>query len=129
MKLKFLFLLTLCACLVGCATTSQMVKTMDGDVFKQTGGALFSKQKYMHGLEADFYPNNSGAHISVQGEGDQDSTDALKTINLLIGAMLQMQAAQSVYTPRTMELNQVDRIEKHIQEMADRFEGFRVSPK
>lgn len=82
-----------CSLLMSCATTKQHVKTMDGDEFDQWGGALFSKQQYVQGLDADFYPNNSGAHIAVKGQGDQDSTEALKTINALIGALVQLQSA------------------------------------
>lgn len=97
MKMKSFLLLAvvLALSLSGCAFTQQHVRTMDNDRFDQVGGALFSKQAFTQGLDADFYPNDSGAHIAVKGQGDQDSTASLATINALVSAFTQMQAAQA----------------------------------
>ena len=81
-----------CALFSGCATTRQSIETADGDKFRQSGGALFSKQQYVHGLDADFYPNNSGAHIAVRGQGDQDSTAVIPLVQALVGMLNQQQA-------------------------------------
>lgn len=106
---KLILLATLAAFVSGCAMTRQNIKTMDGDEFSQAGAALFSKQQYVHGLDADFYPNNSGAHISVKGQGDQDSVESLKTINLLLGALMQRQATEDVNTaPSPSRLKQLE---------------------
>lgn len=78
--------------LSGCAMTTQHVKTADGDQFTQMGGALFSKQDYVHGLDADFYPNNSGSHVAVKGQGDQDSTAMVQVISALVSAFAASQA-------------------------------------
>ena len=127
--MRALSLLTLVTmALSGCAMTSQHVKTMDGDEFNQRGGALFSKQKYVHGLEAEFYPNNSGAHIEVKGEGVQDGTDALKTINLLAGALATMQAQG----PAPQELTALERIDvlmKQIESLRTIVDALKPTPR
>lgn len=102
------FLLAGCALFSGCATTRQSVETADGDKFKQSGGALFSKQQYVHGLDADFYPNNSGAHIAVRGQGDQDSTAVIPLVQALVGMLNQQQA-----TP-PQERSRIEQLEAQI---------------
>lgn len=85
---RLLFALVATLFLGSCAMTSQHVRTMDGDEFSQVGGALFSKQRYVHGLHAEFLPNNSGAIIDVKGEGDQDSTALVPVIQAAITAAI-----------------------------------------
>lgn len=71
----------------GCAFTRQSVRTMDGDKFSQFAGSTLGKQDSTQKVDADFYPNNTGSHISVGGQSEQDSTAMVPIINALVGAL------------------------------------------
>lgn len=96
----------------GCAFTRQSVRTMDGDKFSQFAGSTLGKQDSTQKVDADFYPNNTGSHISVGGQTEQDSTAMVPIINALVGALVH-QGGGTADTPA--ERTRLEKLEAQIE--------------
>lgn len=74
---------------------------MDGDKFSQFAGSTLGKQDSTQKVDADFYPNNTGSHISVGGQTEQDSTAMVPIINALVGALVHQGGTADTPADRT----------------------------
>jgi len=85
---------------------------MDGDKFSQFAGSTLGKQDSTQKVDADFYPNNTGSHISVGGQTEQDSTAMVPIINALVGALVH-QGGGTADTPA--ERTRLEKLEAQIE--------------
>ncbi len=122
------FLLLLSMLATSCATTGQEMSTKDGDHYKTSGFALFSKQDIQADANFVAYPNDSVREFQTGQGAAQDSTQALQTImalGQLLGPLLKPAEPPSLsplapQPPTLMETIQQQVRDRVEQEIANR---------